>query len=397
MPWQEICPVDQRVRFIREHQRGELTMTELCQGFGVSRRTGYKWLGRFEEQGREGLRDRSRAPHSHPNETDLITQGVVVELRRAHPTWGPKKIRAWLGKKWPRHDWPRVSTMGDILRRHGATSTQPRPQRVPPRTEPLRHATEPNAVWSLDFKGWFNVRDRSRCTPLTMSDAYSRYLLCAIAMDKTDYENVKPVLERSFREYGMPAAIRTDNGSPFATTGCFGLSRLAVWWTRLGIVHERIDAGHPEQNGRHERFHRTLKAETASPPAAAMLSQQRAFDRFQREYNHERPHEALDMQTPGSVYRYSDRPFPRTLPDFSYPDHFELRRVRHNGDIRWGGEVLYLTQALAGETVGLEPLDGRHWRVRFGPMQLGFIDGLRKRWTEEHRSSTGKVLPMCPV
>jgi transposase InsO family protein len=379
MPWRETCPVDERHRFIREHQRLDVSMSELCRDFGISRKTGYKWLQRFDARGREGLTDGSHAADAHPNATDPRVAEYVATLRRRHPTWGPKKLRSWLAKRAPAEPWPAPSTIGEILRRRGLSKPQQRVRRTPPWTAPLTHATEPNAVWSIDFKGWFRTGDGERCDPLTMSDAFSRYVLCSDVVAHPDEAHVRPRMERVFREYGLPEAMRSDNGQPFASTAVGGLSRLSVWWVRLGIRPERIEPGKPEQNGRHERMHRTLKAETAAPPAGNATAQQRTFDGFRATFNEERPHEALNMETPASVYRPSPRHFPERLPELVYPDSFELRRVRTDGTIKCSSEFLYVSEALTNEVVGLEPLDERYWRLRFGPIHLGYVDVWRAK------------------
>lgn len=397
MPWQETCPVEERLRFVREHQRHDASMAELCREFGISRRTGYKWLSRFEERGRNGLADLRRAPLSHPNATPSDLLDVILELRHEHPTWGPKKLRAWLINRIPNRAWPAPSTFGAILARNGLAQSQRRPRKTPPNEAPLAHADQPNAVWCADFKGWFKTLDGRRCDPLTVSDAFSRYFLCGKAVDRPDAEHVKPALEAAFREYGLPLAFRTDNGTPFASNGLGGLSRLSVWLLRLGVRPERIKPGRPDQNGRHERFHRTMKAETASPPAADLKAQQRAFDRFRREYNEERPHEALAMRTPASIYQASTRPYPRRLRELEYPAAFAVRRVRHSGEIKFAGDCVYVTPAVVGELVGLEQLDERTWRLHLGSIELGIVDTKTKKLCADEAVQTGRVLPMCPV
>jgi transposase InsO family protein len=379
MPWQETCPVEERLRFIREYQRLDVSISELCRDFGISRKTGYKWIQRFDERGREGLADHGRRPESHPNATDRRVEQFIVAVRYRVPRWGPRKLRAWLLKKAPAEPWPAPSTIGQILKRYGLTRVQRRVRRTPPWTSPLVHATEPNAVWSVDFKGWFRTQDGERCDPLTMSDGFSRFVLCSDAVDAPDEAHVRPRMERVFREYGLPLAMRSDNGPPFATRAVGGLSRLSVWWVRLGIRPERIEPGKPEQNGRHERMHRTLKDETASPAAANLVAQQKAFDRFRETFNEERPHEALRMKTPASIYRPSPRSFPERLPELTYPDTYELRRVRTDGAIKWSNRFLYLSESLANEIVGIEPLDGRYWRIHFGPIHLSYVDGWRDK------------------
>lgn len=379
MPWMETCAVDQRMRFVLEYLRGEYSMAAICRIFGISRRVGYKWLRRYGLEGVDGLKNRSRAPQRHPNENSPLVEVAVLAARRAHPTWGPKKIRVLLERDDCRTRWPACSTIGEILNRHGLTVPRKRRHRTPPYTEPFAECDGPNAVWCADLKGWFRTGDQRRCDPLTMSDAFSRYVLRCQGLLHTGFETAQPLFEAAFREYGLPWSIRTDNGSPFASRGLGGLSRLSVWWVKLGIVPERIDPGHPEQNGRHERMHRTLKAETASPPARTFRRQQRRFDRFRREFNEERPHEALGMATPASVYVYSPRPYPERVSDVTYPDGVEVRRVKPNGVFNWKNRRVFLGEAFGRELAGLEPLDDRHWRVWFGRVALGVFDSARYR------------------
>ncbi len=353
-------------------------MAELSRRYGVSRPTGYKWAERYEARGWEGLQDESRAPHQHPNAIAEGVEEAILELRRTHPTWGPRKLRARLERARPQWSWPVASTIGALLKREGLVAPRGRRRKTPPYAQPFAAAGTCNAVWCSDFKGWFRTGDGRRCDPLTMSDAYSRYLLRCQAVGRADGEHVRAVLEAAFREYGLPEAMRTDNGPPFAAPSLGGLSRLAVWWIRLGIRPERIAPGQPEQNGRHERMHRTLKAETASPPAADRRAQQRAFDRFRREYNEERPHEALGQQTPASLYAPSPREYPARLQEMAYPAGCVLRRVREHGVISWKDHNVFLTHALSGEVVGLEALDERYYRVYFGPLLLGTFDSWKR-------------------
>lgn len=389
--------MDERLRFVREHRRQAVSMSELCRVFGISRRTGYKWLARFDELGEPGLSDRSRAPARHPNVTAADLEDVIVELRRTHVRWGPRKLRAWLQERIPNRQWPSASTFGEILQRHGLVLPASVRRRSPPFSQPLAHANAPNAVWCADFKGWFRTRNGARCDPLTITDAYSRYLLCARGVERTDADHVKPLMERAFREFGLPVAIRTDNGPPFASVGVGGLSRLSVWLVRLGVRHERIAPGKPQQNGRHERMHRTMKAETANPPATDLFEQQRVFDRFRNDFNNERPHEALGMKTPASLYKPSMRSLPRKVPELAYPKTYELRHVRSNGEIKCAGEFLYVSEALVGEVIALEPLDERFSQMYFGPIPLGCVDVVNGRWATAAEVQTAGVLPMCPV
>lgn len=296
MPWKTSSVVEERARFVWEWERNEHTMTELCEIYEISRETGYYWLRRYKQGGLEALKDLSRAPARHPNQTPEKIVAAVLELRREHMTWGPRKLRWVLEQRRPSTPWPAASTIGTLLLREGLVVARKKRRRVPPYTRPFAAADRPNRVWCGDFKGWFRTRDGARIDPLTISDAHSRYLLRCQQVEKTNEEQVRAIFESAFREWGMPEAIRSDNGTPFASRAIAGLSRLAVWWMKLGIVPERIRAGHPEQNGRHERMHGTLKRETASPPAANRRAQQTAFDRFRREYNEERPHEALQIE-----------------------------------------------------------------------------------------------------
>jgi transposase InsO family protein len=291
MPWARTDQMSERVKFVAAHLRGEDSFTDLCQDFGISRKTGYKWLQRFEAEGPTALKDRSRAPHRHPQATPEHIVEAIVSLRRRHPRWGPKKLGVVLLRRHPRMLLPATSTIGEILKRGGLVRPRRRIRRSSPYGERLRQYDAPNAVWCADFKGHFGIGG-DRCYPLTISDGFSRYLLRCQALRRPLYRCVRPVFESAFREYGLPRAIRTDNGPPFSSLAPGGLSQLAVWWVRLGIRPERILPGRPDQNGRHERMHSTLKAETAKPPRSSFQAQQRAFDRFQIEYNQVPPRSA---------------------------------------------------------------------------------------------------------
>jgi putative transposase len=374
VPWKETCAMEERIRFISHYLEGELSMSELCREFNISRKTGYKLVRRFTEDQYDGLKDRSRAPHHHPNAVSQSVEEAVVAARHRHRTWGPKKLRVWLQRTEPSMKWPATSTIGEILHRHGLSVARRRSRKAAVYSKPFIGCDHPNAVWSADFKGWFVTGDGARCDPLTISDNYSRYLLRCQAILSPDYVHVQPVFEAAFREYGLPVAIRTDNGAPFATTTVGGLSRLSVWWLKLGIVPERIVPGHPEQNGRHERMHRTLKKETATPPKHTWRTQQRAFDRFRREYNQDRPHEAIAQLTPDRLYRCSPREYPLILPEMTYPDDMLVRSVKSQGDISWKGRHIYLSETLAGELVGLKPVTDRFYDIYFGPVRLAKLD-----------------------
>lgn len=374
MPWKETCAMEERLEFVRECLEGVYSKAELCRFYGISRPTGDKWLARYVAGGVLGLLDRSRAPRSHPNAVSAEAVVAIVALRRRHPHWGPKKLRVLLERQGPGVVWPAASTIGEILKQRGLTVPRKRRRRTEPYTKPFASCDEANAVWCVDHKGWFRTRDGVRCEPLTMTDAYSRYLLRCVATDDTGYEATRGVMVAAFREYGLPRAMRSDNGSPFASRGLGGWSRLSVWWAKLGIVPERIGVGCPEQNGRHERMHETLKQETACPPAATVRQQQRAMDRFRREFNEERPHEALGQVTPASVYHPSPRAYPGRLLPEEYPAGWPVRVVQQQGQFYWKRADVFLGAAFQGKRVGLEPLDERHWRVHFAAFPLAVFD-----------------------
>lgn len=374
MPWLETSPMGQRERLIEEHRVGLYTMTELCERYSISRKTGYKWLERFEEEGRKGLVDRSRAPHHCPHRISEGMAQLICEARRQHPSWGPGKLLDWLGPRYPGLEWPAVSTAGDLLARQGLVKKRRRrrhylhPGVVPAVT------TQPNEIWTADFKGHFRTRDGIWCYPLTILDLHSRYLLACQGLLSTKGCGVRPVFDRVFREHGLPQAIRTDNGVPFATTGIHGLSQLNVWWMRLGIQHQRILPAHPQQNGAHERMHKTLKGEAIRPPRANLAAQQRAFQQFQRLYNEERPHQALDGKAPAALYRASTRVYNGRLPAIEYPGHFVVKMVTNAGTIRFQKRVLFIANALKQHYIGLEETDQGVWSIYFCNVLLGRLD-----------------------
>lgn len=298
MPWNETSPMDQRTQFIADYLRDTLTVTELCQLYGISRKTAYKWIDRYLRHGPAGLEERSRRPRHSPNETAPEIVAAFLEARRRHPSWGAKKLLTLVHKRHPRWDLPGRSTVCDILSRNGMVPKKRQRRRLGHPGKPTSTILAPNDVWSADFKGQFKTGDGIYCYPLTVTDGYSRYLLGCQALYSTAVAGAKPVFTRLFKEYGLPQRIRTDNGVPFATNTLARLSALSAWWVRLGVLPELIEPGKPQQNGRHERMHRTLKAEATRPPAGNLAAQQRKFNRFRAEYNEERPHEALDQQTP---------------------------------------------------------------------------------------------------
>jgi transposase InsO family protein len=380
MPWKASSVMDEKLRFICKYEDGE-SMTELCRRFGISRETGYVWLRRFLQTGSAGLTQLSRAAHRHANQTPKDIEEMVLELRQAHMRWGPRKLKWILERDEPGRTWPAASTIGSMLKREGLVVARKKRMRTAPYTAPLAHANAANRVWCADFKGWFRTLDGERIDPLTISDAHSRYLLRCQAVEKTDTARVQAIFEAAFREFGMPQAIRTDNGPPFASRAVAGLSRLALWWMKLGITHERIEAGHPEQNGRHERMHRTMKQETAEPPAANRRAQQRKMDRFREEYNQVRPHEALEMQTPAAAYQPSARKFPARLPEPEYPETMLVRSVRPHGNFRWKKYDVFLSEVFWGESIGLLPEDDRWFTIYFAQVPVARFDSQKLRVT----------------
>jgi transposase InsO family protein len=374
MPWKEHGVIEERRRFVEEWQSGDWSMAELCDFYGVTRKTGYKWTRRYQEEGKAGLEERSRAPRQHPNQVSQKMEDLVIGMREKHASWGAPKIRARLLRDHQGEGIPAESTIGEILKRHGLTVARRRRRKGRGGQEPLAMAAGPNHVWCADYKGWFRTGDGQRIDPFTITDHYSRYLFRCQAVAAADYVHTKPVMEAAFREFGLPERMRTDNGAPFGSNGESGLTALTVWWIKLGIVPEHIQPGKPQQNGRHERMHRTLKQETAQPPAANRKAQQDRFDRFRQEYNEERPHEALEQKPPAEVYQPSLRSYPRRVADMEYPAGWIVRQVVSGGQMRWMGEHVFVAHALAGEPVGLEQLDESHWRVRFGFYEIGVLD-----------------------
>ena len=374
MPWHETDPVNERVKFIAAHQSGLFSMSELCHRSSISRPTGYKWLARYAESGVDGLKDLSHAPKHCPHRIAEEIADVLLAARRAHPTWGPRKLLSWVASKRPELELPAASTYGDLLMREGLVEPRRRRARAKHPGADRLVTESPNEVWTVDFKGEFRMQDRRYCYPLTVADAHTRFLLGCDALFSTAAEGAQPCFVRLFNEYGLPSAIRTDNGSPFASPARCGLSRLNVWWLKLGIAHQRIKPSSPQQNGMHERMHRTLKAETTRPPGHDQVEQQAIFDRFRAEYNTERPHEALEQKPPASLYQASTRSMPSALREPEYPGHYEQRRVRGNGCFRFRGRVPFLSEVLASEEIGLEETDDGIWSVYFFDRLLARLD-----------------------
>lgn len=362
MPFQETKAIEQRVMFVTEVESSGESLSNICARYTISRVTGYKWLERYEEEGVEGLWERSRAPHHIGHGLDAAQQRLILEARRAHPRWGPRKLLVWLKVKDPQRQWCAASTIGELLRREGLNVARVYRRRSVPRIGPLEPYERANQVWCTDFKGWFVLGNRQRCEPWTLSDGWSRYLLRVQALHRPELQAVRRGFEAAFREYGLPKVIRSDNGRPFAG---------------LGIRPERIGPGRPQENGRHERMHLTLQ-EVTEPPARTLRGQQSRFQAFRQEFNQERPHEALGQRTPASVYRPSPRPYPTRLPNVEYEQGIVIKGVHQHGDIRWQGQRVFLNQALAGEEVGFQPLSDGLWLVRFGSVRLAKWD--ERKW-----------------
>jgi putative transposase len=374
MPWKETTPVAERMEFLVDYRTELFTVSFLAERHGVSRKTLYKWIERFEAEGVVGLQDRPRRACCHPNQTSEEVESAIAAFRRKHPYWGPKKIVRVLSTRDEETSWPARSTVAAILKRHGLVKARRRRRPVGHPGHPTTVAREPNELWATDFKGEFLTGDGIYCYPLTLTDLCSRYLVGCKGLLSTKTDGVKKSFERLFREYGLPRAIRSDNGVPFASTGLGRLSRLSVWWIKLGIRPELTQPAHPEQNGSHERMHRTLKQATTRPPAGDLVRQQKRFDAFRLEFNTERPHEAIGMKRPAELYRPSPRLFPSVLPRIEYPGHFEVRRVSRNGGIRWRRGWLNVSHPLIDEYVGLEEVDDEIWDLYFGSMLLGRFD-----------------------
>jgi putative transposase len=371
MPWSETSPMDQKTQFIADVLRGSLSIVELCGIYSISRKTAYKWIDRYLREGPGALLERSRRPVNSPNSTSPELVRAIIEARQHHPSWGAKKLLKILRDKHPRWPWPQRTAVCDILKRNGLIAKKRRRRAIGHPGKPTTIVTAPNDLWCADYKGQFKTGDGRYCFPLTVTDDFSRYILGCQALLNTSVADAKPIFTRLFRKFGLPKRIRTDNGVPFATTTLARLSRLSAWWVRLGVIPEFIEPGKPQQNGRHERMHKTLKAETTRPARASQLAQQRRFNTFTTEFNDLRPHEALDMQTPASLYETSPREMPARTPPLEYPDRFETRYVSANGGIRWNSQWVCVSTVCAGEYVGLEEIDNGIWNVYFGSLKLG--------------------------
>ena len=386
--------MDERLRFVARLLEGE-KMAPLCAEFGISRKTGYKIFDRYKDCGVQALTDRSRRPYRQANRLPAPIEATIVRLKREYPGWGAPKIREKLRQQFTGPHLPAISTVHAVLDRQGLVHRRRRRHHTTAGTW-LSQPTEPNALWCADYKGEFRLGNRQYCYPLTITDFASRYLLACDALLTTQAAFAFTVFERAFKDFGLPLAMRTDNGVPFAApNGLYRLSKLAVWWLRLGIRLERIAPGHPQQNGRHERMHLTLKREATKPASANVLQQQARFDAFIDQYNADRPHQALGMRVPADVYVHSPRPY-RGLEDVAYPFHDTTITVTHCGRICFKGQKVNLSHAFAGQAVGVTQVNERIWLVTFMQYDLGYFDDETCRLEPIENPFGSKVLPMSP-
>ena len=376
MPWMETEPMNEKVKFIAAYlDNSEETFVALCTRFNISCKTGYKYVNRYKNEGIKGLDERPRIPHTQPNRMSLDIENSIREVKRHYPTWGAKKIHHWLTQEYASCVWPAKSTIGDFLKRHKLVRPAKRKRRVMPYQEPLRLCTQPNDNWSIDYKGQFRLGNQAMCYPLTVTDNFSRFVFAIDGEYGISGAHAKRVLMRLFAEFGLPSVIRSDNGSPFASHGLSGLSSLAVWLIKLGILPERIRKGHPEENGRHERMHATLKRETASPPQWDLAKQQRCFDHFKRVFNQERPHEGIGFNRPQWLYTPSERRLPKKLEQVEYDRRFlDTRRIRTNGTMKWAGKEIFVSETLVGETIGMKPQNEHEWLIYFSFFPLAIFN-----------------------
>ena len=379
MPWMETDPMSQRMEFVMRVKSGLYTMSEACRRSGVSRKTGYKIWDRWQSDGVEGLRDRSRRPHTSPARTPRFVEELIIDLRRKHRDWGPKKLTKAMSNRYPELELPAPSTIAAILKREGLVEPRkPRRKHTHP-GQPFIEVAAPNHLWTTDFKGHFRTCNGVYCYPLTVADQYSRYILACEGLLSTRGAGVRPVFEELFKENGLPDGILSDNGVPFATRAIHGLSTLNVWWMQLGIRHFRIEPGKPQQNGRHERMHRTLKAKTTRPPAYDLAGQQELFDGFRHEFNEIRPHEALGQETPASVWQPSKREMPEEVKPPEYPGHYLPRLVSNAGTFRFKNNQIFISETLAQQYIGFEEVDDGIWSIYYYDNLLARFDERQRR------------------
>lgn len=375
MAWKETTTMEQKIEFITEWRSGSFAITELCREFGISRPTAYKYIKRYEREGLDGLRERARAPGNHPNKTPREIEDKIITYRQRHPRWGGEKIWKLLHKDFQEDRIPCISTVNRIIKRNGLIRVKKRFRRVKP-VYPIFDPRSCNEVWSADFKGKFKMGNKKYCYPLTVADSYSRFVLTAKGMYGEKFKPTMVEFRRVFREFGLPRQIHTDNGKPFgAVQAIKRLTRLSVWFIEQGIEPVYSDPAHPEQNGRHERMHRELKGEATRPPGYNLRAQQRKLNEFVNEYNYERPHKALALETPGSVHEYSPRSYREKIREWVYPEYCEVRRVTKNGALRWRStKWVMVSTSLIDKHVGLEELGDGIWRVYYRQKMLGYFD-----------------------
>jgi len=377
MPWKIINTMDQKIQLIANWQSQNFSLTDLSQKYGISRPTAYKLIERYGQLGIEGLKEQSRAPKNCPHRTPKKILNLIVQEKLKNRKRGPRKIRAQLKRRYPELDLPAISTVSYWLKKEGLVEQRKKRQHVPPYTGPFLECNASNKVWSMDYKGQFYMKNDHVCYPFTVSDNFSRFLLRCKALAGPRYMPTKKVLKSSFREYGLPDVIRSDNGTPFASKCIGGLSRLSIWLIQLGIIPERIKKGCPQENGRHERMHRTLKSDALDPVARNLKEQQKQFDIFQHDYNNDRPHEALNDQVPSDYYKRSDRPYVEHPHPPEYGYDYKVRHVRQSGDIKFNGQMFFLTESLVGQPVGLKEIADGLWQLQYSFYVLGSVD-LRK-------------------
>lgn len=375
MPWIETEPMNEKMKFISAYlDKHYDSFRELCERFNISTKTGYKYVNRYNSDGIDGLKELSRAPINPGNRISEWMERCILDVKHQHPTWGGKKILNWLRQERSEVDWPAKSTIDEHLKRNGLVRPARRKRRVTAYNEPFVLCENPNDSWSIDYKGQFILGNRETCYPLTITDNFSRYLFAVEGMPRISGASTKQVLTSLFRNYGMPRAIRSDNGTPFASHGLAGLSSLSVWLLKLGVTPERIRKGHPEENGRHERMHLTLKRETAMPPKGNQVEQQKCFDQFKKMFNEERPHEGINFQRPSWLYRCSERKFPQKLHAMEYDSSFhKTRKIRTNGTMKWEGKEIFVSETLIGERVGMKPFSEDSWLLHFSIMPIGLF------------------------
>lgn len=379
MPWKMEKPMDQKIKLISNWLEDDEDISELARRYSISRKTVYKWIKRYEEEGIQGLEEKERVAHSHPNITEEIIINRIINFKLKHMTWGPKKLMHCLREMNPEVDWPADSTAGYWLKKNNLVKDRKKRRHVQRYQDHFIDCENPNDVWSADYKGQFYTRDKKVCYPLTITDNSSRYILACEGLEGPRLIETKLCFERVFKDFGLPLAIRTDNGTPFAGTGIGGLSRLSIWWIKLGIIPERIDPGEPQQNGRHERMHKTLKEFAVNPKIKDLAEQQGMFDFFRYEFNNERPHESIGMKRPVEVYKISERTLPDKIKSIEYPDDFLVRSVKHGGEIRFDNNFYFISGLLYKERVGLKEIADGLFQINFGSHKLGYIDLHQKR------------------